>query len=30
LSGLTPLHHDRDFAAVASVTGPALRWQGPD
>jgi hypothetical protein len=24
------LHHDRDFATIASVTGQALRWYGPD
>jgi predicted nucleic acid-binding protein len=30
LCGLTLLHHDRDFATVAGVTGQALRWHGPD
>jgi predicted nucleic acid-binding protein len=30
LFGLTLLHHDRDFAAIAGVTGRALRWYGPD
>jgi predicted nucleic acid-binding protein len=30
LFGLTLLHHDRDFAAIAGVTGQALRWYGPD
>ena len=30
LFGLTLLHHDRDFATVAGVTGQALRWYGPD
>ena len=27
---VTLLHHDRDFATVAGVTGQALRWYGPD
>jgi hypothetical protein len=27
---LTLLHHDRDFAAIAGVTGQAPRWYGPD
>ena len=30
LFGLTVLHHDRDFATIAGVTGQALRWYGPD
>ena len=30
LFGLTLLHHDRDFATVAGVTGQALRWYGAD
>ena len=30
LFGLTLLHHDGDFATIASVTGQALRWYGPD
>jgi predicted nucleic acid-binding protein len=30
LFGLTLLHHDRDFATVAGVTGQYLRWFGPD
>jgi hypothetical protein len=30
LTGLTLLHHDRDFAIIAGVTGQALRWYGPD
>jgi predicted nucleic acid-binding protein len=30
LFGLTLLHHDRDFAAIAGVTGQYLRWYGPD
>jgi predicted nucleic acid-binding protein len=30
LFGLTLLHHDRDFATVAGVTGQSLRWYGPD
>ena len=30
LFGLTLLHHDRDFTAIAGVTGQALRWYGPD
>jgi predicted nucleic acid-binding protein len=30
LFGLTLLHHDRDFAAIAGVTGQSLRWYGPD
>ena len=30
LLGLTLLHHDRDFATIAGVTGQALRWYGPD
>jgi predicted nucleic acid-binding protein len=30
LFGLTLLHHDRDYATVAGVTGQALRWYGPD
>lgn len=28
LFGLTLLHHDRDFATIAGVTGQALRWYG--
>jgi predicted nucleic acid-binding protein len=30
LFGLTLLHHGRDFATIAGVTGQALRWYGPD
>jgi len=30
LFGLTVLHHDRDFATIAGVTGQALRWYGAD
>jgi predicted nucleic acid-binding protein len=30
LFGLTLLNHDRDFAAIAGVTGQALRWYGPN
>lgn len=30
LFGLTLLHHDRDFATIAGVTGQALRWYGTD
>jgi predicted nucleic acid-binding protein len=30
LYGLTLLHHDRDFATIAGVTGQALRWYGAD
>jgi predicted nucleic acid-binding protein len=30
LSGLTLLHHDRDFATIATVTGQSLRWYGSD
>ena len=30
LFGLTLLHHDRDFATIAGVTGQELRWYGPD
>ena len=30
LFGLTVLHHDRDFATIAAVTGQALRWYGAD
>ena len=30
LFGLTLLHHDRDFATIAGVTGQDLRWYGPD
>jgi predicted nucleic acid-binding protein len=30
LFGLTLLHHDRDFATIAGVTGQALRWFGLD
>ena len=30
LFGLTLLHHDRDFATIAGVTGQALRWYGAD
>jgi len=30
LLGLTLLHHDRDFATIAGVTGQYLRWFGPD
>jgi hypothetical protein len=26
--GLILLHHDRDFATIAGVTGQALRWFG--
>lgn len=30
LFGLTLLHHDRDFATIAGVTGQALRWYGAE
>ena len=30
LFGLTLLHHDRDFATIARVTGQPLRWYGLD
>jgi predicted nucleic acid-binding protein len=30
LFGMTLLHHDRDFATIAGVTGQALRWYGTD
>lgn len=30
LFGLTLLHHDRDFATIAALTGQSLRWYGPD
>jgi predicted nucleic acid-binding protein len=30
LFGLALLHHDRDFAVIAGVTGQALRWFGQD
>jgi predicted nucleic acid-binding protein len=30
LFDLTLLHHDRDFATIAGVTGQYLRWYGPD
>jgi predicted nucleic acid-binding protein len=30
LFGLTLLHHDRDFATIARVTGQYLRWYGAD
>jgi predicted nucleic acid-binding protein len=30
LSGLTLLHHDRDFTTIATVTGQSLRWYGTD
>jgi hypothetical protein len=30
LFGLTLLHHDRDFATIARVTGQSLRWYGLD
>jgi predicted nucleic acid-binding protein len=30
LFGLTLLHHDRDFATIAGVTGQYLRWYGPE
>lgn len=30
LFGLTLLHHDRDFATIAGVTGQAVRWYGAD
>lgn len=30
LFGLTLLHHDRDFDAIAAVTGQALTWYGAD
>jgi predicted nucleic acid-binding protein len=29
LQGLTLLHRDRDFECIASVTGQALQWYGP-
>jgi predicted nucleic acid-binding protein len=28
LSGLTLLHHDRDFDAIAAITGQPVRWYG--
>jgi predicted nucleic acid-binding protein len=28
LSGLTLLHHDRDFNLIAGITGQPLRWYG--
>ncbi|MFF0307635.1 PIN domain nuclease [Streptosporangium sp. NPDC004379] len=30
LRGLTLLHRDRDFQCIASVTGQALQWYGPE
>lgn len=30
LSGLTLLHHDHDFDAIAAITGQAMRWYGPE
>lgn len=30
LFGLTLLHHDQDFATIATVTGQSLRWYGTD
>lgn len=30
LQGLTLLHRDRDFECIASVTGQALQWYGPE
>lgn len=30
LSGLTLLHHDRDFATIATVTWQPLRWYGTE
>ena len=30
LHGLTLLHHDRDFDAIAAVTGQATRWYATD
>ncbi|PZT75515.1 PIN domain nuclease [Streptomyces sp. AC1-42W] len=30
LQGLTLLHCDRDFECIATVTGQALQWYGPD
>ena len=30
LHGLTLLHHDRDFGAIARVTGQPVRWYGSD
>jgi predicted nucleic acid-binding protein len=30
LFGLTLLHHDQDFATIATVTGQPLRWYGTD
>ncbi|KOG28648.1 MULTISPECIES: PIN domain nuclease [Streptomyces] len=30
LQGLTLLHRDRDFERIASITGQALQWYGPD
>ena len=30
LHGLTLLHHDRDFAVIARVTGQPMRWYGSD
>lgn len=29
LQGLTLLHRDRDFEAIAAVTGQAIQWYGP-
>ncbi|MDX3228439.1 hypothetical protein PV419_22850 [Streptomyces sp. ME19-01-6] len=30
LQGLTLLHRDRDFACIATVTGQARQWYGPE
>ncbi|GAA2058447.1 hypothetical protein GCM10009757_38330 [Streptomyces cheonanensis] len=30
LQGLTLLHRDHDFECIASVTGQALQWYGPE
>ncbi|MFD8385355.1 PIN domain nuclease [Streptomyces sp. NPDC059679] len=30
LQGLTLLHRDRDFECIATVTGQALQWYGPE
>lgn len=30
LQGLTLLHRDRDFECIASLTGQALQWYGPE
>jgi hypothetical protein len=30
LHDLTLLHHDHDFELIATITGQALRWYGPN